>query len=147
MIEPRLVLFDGNAIVHRAFHAFEKTRTLTSSSGEIVSAVYGFAQMLMKAITELKPTHWAIAFDRAAPTFRHKMFDEYKAQRPKTPDELVGQLGRVRQLVDAFHIPVFELDGYEADDVLGTLSRQAFEKKHRDRNSHRRCGHDAACLL
>ena len=127
MSEPRLVLFDGNAIVHRAFHAFEKTRTLTSSSGEIVSAVYGFAQMLMKAITELKPTHWAIAFDRAAPTFRHKMFDEYKAQRPKTPDELVGQFGRVRQLVDAFHIPVFELDGYEADDVLGTLSRQAYE--------------------
>jgi DNA polymerase-1 len=128
MTEPRLVLFDGNAIVHRAFHAFEKTRTLTSRTGEIVSAVFGFAQMLIKATTDLKPTHWAIAFDKAAPTFRHLMFDEYKAQRPKTPDELVGQLGRVRQLVDAFHIPVFEIDGFEADDVLGTLSCQASEQ-------------------
>ncbi len=84
--------------------------------------------MLLKVINELKPTHYAIAFDRAAPTFRHKMFDEYKAQRPETPQELVNQLGRVRQLVEAFHIPIFEIDGYEADDVLGTLSRQASEQ-------------------
>jgi DNA polymerase-1 len=123
-----LVLFDGNAIMHRAFHAFQNTKALTSKSGEIVSAVYGFALMLLKAINELKPTHYAIAFDKAAPTFRHQMFDQYKAQRPKTPEELVNQLGRVRQLVEAFHIPIFELDDYEADDVLGTLSRQASEQ-------------------
>jgi DNA polymerase-1 len=123
-----LVLFDGNAIVHRAFHAFQNTKALTSKSGEIVSAVYGFALMLLKVINELKPTHYAIAFDKAAPTFRHQMFDQYKAQRPKTPEELVNQLGRVRQLVEAFHIPIFELDDYEADDVLGTLSRQASEQ-------------------
>jgi DNA polymerase-1 len=129
MKKPRLVLFDGNAIVHRAFHAFETTKPLTvSKTGEVISAVYGFALMLLKALNELKPTHYAIAFDRAAPTFRHKLFDEYKAQRPKTPDELVGQLGRVRQLVEAFHIPVYELDGYEADDVLGTLSQQASQQ-------------------
>jgi len=128
MNQPRLVLFDGNAIVHRAFHAFQNTKALTSKSGEIVSAVYGFALMLLKAINELKPTHYAIAFDKAAPTFRHQMFDQYKAQRPKTPEELVNQLGRVRQLVEAFHIPIFELDDYEADDVLGTLSRQASEQ-------------------
>jgi len=129
MKKPLLVLFDGNAVVHRAFHAFGTTTTLTvPKTGEIVSAVYGFAQMLLKAINELKPTCYAIAFDRAAPTFRHQMFDQYKAQRPKTPDELVGQLGRVRQLVEALHIPIFELDGYEADDVLGTLSRQASEQ-------------------
>ncbi|MEE8598964.1 MAG: DNA polymerase I, partial [Dehalococcoidales bacterium] len=72
--------------------------------------------------------HYAIAFDTKAPTFRHQMFDQYKAHRPPTPDELVNQLGRVRQLVTAFHIPIFELDGYEADDVLGTLSHQASQQ-------------------
>ncbi len=128
MTEPRLVLFDGNGIIHRAFHAFEKSRTLTSKTGEIVSAVYGFASMLLKAVTELQPTHWAVAFDKAAPTFRHEMFDEYKANRPKTPDDLLNQFGRVRQLVAAFHIPIFELDGFEADDVLGTLSCQASQQ-------------------
>ncbi len=124
----RLVLFDGNAIVHRAFHAFEHATALTSKDGEIVSAVYGFSLMLLKAVTDLKPTYWAIAFDKAAPTFRHIMFDQYKAHRPRTPDELVNQLGRVRQLVDAFHLPVFELEGFEADDLLGTLARQASEE-------------------
>ncbi|MDD4876687.1 MAG: DNA polymerase I, partial [Dehalococcoidales bacterium] len=76
-------------------------------------------------INELKPTQCAIAFDKKGPTFRHKMFDQYKAQRPSTPDELVKQFGRVRQLVKAFNIPIFELDGYEADDILGSLSQQA----------------------
>ena len=129
MKKPLLVLFDGTNIVHRAFHAFENTRPLTiSKTGEVISTVYGFAQMLLKAIKELKPTHYAIAFDTAAPTFRHQMFDQYKAQRPPTPDELVNQLGRVRQLVEAFRIPTFELDGYEADDVLGTLSQQASQQ-------------------
>ena len=123
MKKPLLVLFDGNALVHRAFHALPPLTV--SKTGEMVSAVYGFALMLLKAINELKPTHYAIAFDKAAPTFRHQMFDQYKAQRPPTPDELVNQLGRVRQLVEAFHIPIFELDDYEADDVLGTLSHQA----------------------
>ncbi|MFH1169408.1 MAG: DNA polymerase I, partial [Chloroflexota bacterium] len=73
-------------------------------------------------------THYAIAFDMKAPTFRHKLFEEYKAQRPKTPEELVNQIGRVRELVKAFCIPIFELEGYEADDILGTLSRQASEQ-------------------
>jgi DNA polymerase-1 len=123
MKKPLLVLFDGNALIHRAFHALPPLTV--SKTGETVSAVYGFALMLLKVINELKPTHYAIAFDKAAPTFRHQLFDQYKAQRPPTPDELVNQLGRVRQLVEAFHIPIFELDGYEADDVLGTLSQQA----------------------
>jgi len=126
MKKPRLVLFDGNALVHRAFHALPPLTV--GKTGEMVSAVYGFALMLLKTISELKPTHYAIAFDKAAPTFRHQMFDQYKAQRPPTPDELVNQLGRVRQLVEAFNIPIFELDGYEADDALGTLSRQASEQ-------------------
>jgi len=126
MKKPLLVLFDGNALVHRAFHALPSLTV--SKTGEVVSAVYGFALMLLKVINELKPSQCAVAFDTKAPTFRHQMFDQYKAQRPKTPDELVNQLGRVRQLVEDFGIPIFELDGYEADDVLGTLSHQASQQ-------------------
>ncbi len=126
MKKPLLVLFDGNALVHRAFHAFEATKPLTiSKTGEVVSAVYGFALILLKTISELKPTHCAIAFDTKAPTFRHQFFDQYKAHRPPTPDELANQLGRVKQLVAAFPIPIVELDGYEADDILGALSHQS----------------------
>jgi DNA polymerase-1 len=134
MAKPLLVLFDGNAIVHRAYHAFGATKyrqampLTVSKTGEVVSAVYGFALMLLKVLNELKPTHFAIAFDKAGPTFRHDMFDDYKANRPATPDELINQFGRVKQVVQAFHIPLFELDKYEADDVLGTLSKQAAEK-------------------
>lgn len=120
------MLFDGNAIIHRAFHALPPLTV--RKTGELVSAVYGFAQMLVKAINDLQPTHYAIAFDKAGPTFRHQMFEEYKANRPRTPDELVDQFDRVRQLVEAFHMPIYEIDGYEADDVLGTLSHQASEQ-------------------
>lgn len=126
MKKPRLVLFDGNALVHRAFHALPPLTV--SKTGEMVNAVYGFALMLLKAINELEPSHCAVAFDMKVPTFRHQLFDRYKAQRPAAPDELVNQLGRVRELVRAFNIPVFELEGYEADDILGTLSRQASEQ-------------------
>jgi len=126
MKKPLLVLFDGNAIIHRAFHALPPLTV--SKTGETIGAVYGFVSMLLKTINELKPTHYAIAFDRPAPTFRHKLFDQYKAQRPKTPDELVDQMRRVKQVVETFHIPIFELDDYEADDVLGTLSHQASEQ-------------------
>ncbi|MFC2044859.1 DNA polymerase I [Chloroflexota bacterium] len=128
MRKSLLVLFDGNAVIHRAFHAFERKPLTLSKTGEVVSAVYGFALMLLKAINELKPTHYAIAFDKKGLTFRHQLFEQYKAHRPPTPNELVNQLGWVRKLVEAFGIPVFELDGYEADDVLGSLSRQAGEQ-------------------
>ena len=90
MEKPLLVLFDGNALLHRAFHALPPL-TLRKS-GEMVGAVYGFAQMLLKVINELKPSHYAIAFDMKGPTFRHKLFDQYKIHRPATPEELVGQL-------------------------------------------------------
>jgi len=121
-----LLLFDGNALVHRAFHALPP---LTQpKTGELVNAVYGFASTLLKVFADFKPTHWAVAFDRPTPTFRHEMFEEYKAQRPATPEELKSQIKKVHQLVEAFHIPVFEIDGFEADDVLGTLSQQADEQ-------------------
>ena len=124
--KPLLLLFDGNALVHRAFHALPP---LTQpKTGELVNAVYGFASTLLKVFANFKPTHWAVAFDRPAPTFRHEMFEEYKAQRPSTPEELKGQIRKVHQLVEAFRIPFFEIDGFEADDVLGTLSKQADEQ-------------------
>ncbi len=121
-----LLLIDGNSLLHRAYHVLPPLTI--RKSGEVVGAVYGFASMLLKAISELKPSHWAIAFDKKGPTFRHQLYEQYKAHRPATPEELVGQLGRVRQLVEAFNLPIFELDGYEADDVLGSLSQQATGK-------------------
>ncbi len=126
-----LLLFDGNAIVHRAYHAFGATRyrqatpLTVSKTGEVVSAVYGFALMLLKVLNDLQPVYCAVAFDKKGPTFRHKMFDQYKATRPPTPDDLVNQIGRVKELVEAFGMPVYEVDNYEADDILGTLGEQA----------------------
>ena len=121
--KPLLLLFDGNALVHRAFHAIPPL-TITKT-GEPVNAVYGFVLMLLKVLNDLRPTHYAVAFDYPAPTFRHLEFREYKAQRPPTPEELRGQFRRVRELVDAFGIPAYEVEGYEADDILGTICRQA----------------------
>jgi len=125
--KPLLLLIDGNALLHRAYHVIPPLTI--SKTGEMIGAVYGFASMLLKAIGELKPTHFAIAFDKKGPTFRHQLYEQYKAHRPETPQELVGQLGWVRQLVEAFNLPIFELDDYEADDVLGSLSRQAGEQE------------------
>ncbi len=118
-----LLLFDGNALVHRAFHALPPL-TL-SGTGEMINAVRGFASTLLKLWNDVKPSHWGIAFDLPEPTFRHKKFADYKKQRPATPAELVSQIKRVHQVTDAFHIPSFEVPGFEADDILGTLSRQA----------------------
>jgi DNA polymerase-1 len=131
MARQLLVLFDGNAIVHRAYHAFQGTKyrrgtTLTvSNTGEVVSAVYGFVLMLLKVLNEQQPTHYAIAFDKRGPTFRHHLFEDYKANRPATPDDLISQIARVKDLVSVIRIPVFEIDSFEADDVLGALSQQA----------------------
>jgi DNA polymerase-1 len=124
--KPLLLLFDGNAIVHRAYHALPPLTI--SKTGEMVNAVRGFASTLMKVIREVRPVYWGIAFDRPVPTFRHEKFAAYKEHRPRTPDELVSQIVRVHQVSEAFRIPVFEVDGYEADDVLGTLSRQASDQ-------------------
>lgn len=93
----------------------------------MVNAVYGFANTLFKVVSAQKPSHWAIAFDFPAPTFRHALYDQYKAQRPPTPEELKSQIRRVHELADALGIPSFELEGYEADDILATLSLQARE--------------------
>lgn len=117
-----LMLIDGHALIHRAFHAVPP---LTTSSGEITNAVFGFANILLKEIAELDPTHIVMAFDRPVPTFRHKAYEGYKATRARTPEPLVSQFARVRQVAEAMNIPIYEVDGFEADDVLGTLAAQA----------------------
>lgn len=118
----KFILIDGNSLLHRAFHALP---TMTTSTGQHTNAVYGFATMLMRLLDTEKPTHFALAFDKAAPTFRHIAYEAYKAHRPKMPDELRSQIPLVRELVEAFNIPVCELEGYEADDVIGTLACQS----------------------
>ena len=122
-----LILIDGNALVHRSFHAIQQPLTV-SSTGEDVRAVYGFTNALLRTISEWEPTHVVVTFDLPTPTFRHDLFDEYKAHRPPTPPELRPQFDRVRDVVRAFEIPIFELGGFEADDLLGTLCSQAETK-------------------
>ncbi|MCL2149397.1 MAG: DNA polymerase I [Dehalococcoidia bacterium] len=124
-IASRLLLVDGNNLVHRAYHALPPLTV--RRTGEVVNAVYGFASMLLKVLAEQKPTHCAVAFDMKGPTFRHLMYNAYKAQRPHMAEDLVPQMARVRDLVTQFNIPIFEADGYEADDVLGTLAHQAVQ--------------------
>ena len=118
-----LVLIDGHSIVHRAFHAVPKE--FSSDSGEPTNAVFGFTSTLLHVIDRLKPKYIAVAFDPPGPTFRHEQYTAYKATRAKTDPMLHQQMDRVRQVVETFNIPIFAVPGYEADDVLGTLSQQA----------------------
>jgi len=119
-----LVLVDGNAILHRAYHALP---ALTTRNGELVNAVYGFSLMLFKIFSDLHPQYLAVAFDTAAPNFRHSEFVGYKANRPRMDSELAGQIEKVHELVRAFNIPIVELDGYEADDVIATLAKRKMQ--------------------
>lgn len=124
--KPLFLLMDGHALVHRAFHALPPLTV--NKTGEPIGAVYGFTSALLKVLDEINPTHCAIVFDRPTPTFRHLQYEEYKAHRASTPDDLRIQFKRIRELVSVFGIPAYEMDGYEGDDVLGTLSRQASEQ-------------------
>lgn len=118
----KLILIDGNAIMHRAYHALPP---LSTKKGELVNAVYGFASTMLSVIENLKPDYIAASFDLAGPTFRHEEYKEYKATRTKAPDEFYRQIPRVKEFVKDFNIPIFEKEGYEADDVIGTLTKQA----------------------
>ncbi len=118
----RLVLIDGNSLVYRAFYALPP---LTNAEGEATGAVYGFATMLFKILEEERPAMMAVAFDLPAPTFRHEQYAEYKAGRKETPDGLRSQLAVVRELLAAMHIPAYDAQGFEADDIIGTLARKA----------------------
>src|SRR4030042_2154895 len=117
----KVALVDGHAVFHRAYHAMPP---LTTSKGELVNAVFGFTSMLLRAIADIKPDYIVVTFDSAQPTFRHQEYTGYKAQRVSAPDELHEQLPRAKEVVETLNIPIFELAGYEADDIIGTLVHQ-----------------------
>lgn len=115
----KLVLIDGNAIMHRAFHALPP---LTTPKKEPIGAVYGFLTMLLRVIEDLKPTHLAVCFDRKEPTFRKSLSQDYQAHRPEMDQGLIPQFPKIRQVLNAMNIPVCDQAGYEADDLIGTIS-------------------------
>ncbi|MDM5156760.1 DNA polymerase I [Bacillus sp. DX1.1] len=124
-MEKKVVLVDGNNIAYRAFFALP---LLNNDKGIHTNAIYGFTMMLMRILEEEKPTHMLVAFDAGKTTFRHKTFSDYKGGRQKTPPELSEQFPFIRELLDAFHVPRYELENYEADDIMGTLATEASEQ-------------------
>ena len=127
-LDKRLIIIDGNSIINRAFYALPE---MTSKEGLKTNAIYGFTTMLFKIIDTYQPTHISVAFDRKAPTFRHLEFKEYKAGRKKMPDELREQFEPLKELLDKFNIHRLELDGYEADDIIGTVSKLGEENDYK----------------
>jgi len=121
----RIVLVDSSALIHRAFHALPPLQTKT---GELVNAVYGFTATLLKVLADLKPTYIAATFDSREKTFRHQEYAEYKATRLAAPPEIYEQIPRTKEVLEAFSIPIFEVEGFEADDLIATLTKQAQEK-------------------
>lgn len=119
MQRKRLVLIDANSLIYRAYHALPP---LTTKKAEPVNAVYGFLLVFLKAIREFQPDFIAACFDSPGPTFRHKKFKEYKAKRPPIPKDLVSQIPKVKEVLSAFGVPIFEKKGFEADDLIGTIS-------------------------
>lgn len=123
MSKKRLLLVDGNALLYRAYHAFPKE--LTTSTGETIGAVYGFTRILLSTLKTLKPTSVAVCFDLKGPTFRHKQFEAYKGTRQKMPDDLASQIARTHEIVEKLEFPIYTAEGFEADDVIGTIAGQA----------------------
>jgi len=124
VMSARLLLIDGHSMAYRAFYALP-AENFTTATGQHTNAVYGFATMMISLIKEEKPTHIAVAFDVSRKTFRTEIFPEYKATRSATPDEFRSQMSFLHDLVAAFNISQFEREGFEADDILATLSTQA----------------------
>jgi len=124
--KKKLVLVDGQGLLYRSFYALPQ---LTTSYGQIVNAVYGFTMILMKILDEEKPDYILIAFDTPKPTFRHKEYEEYKAHRKKMPDELICQIPLIKKIIENYRISTCSIEGYEADDILGTITKEA-EKRN-----------------
>jgi DNA polymerase I len=118
----RLMLLDGFGLVYRGYYALPP---LTTSKGELVNGVFGFCSIVLRGIADLRPDYVAVAFDLSGPTFRHEQYADYKATRTRMPDDLAAQFPKVREVVKALRIPVYELAGFEADDAIGTLTLQA----------------------
>src|SRR5918993_6125075 len=117
----RLMLLDGFGLVYRGYYALPP---LTTSKGELVNGVFGFCSIVLRGFADLKPDYVAVAFDLSGPTFRHEQYAEYKATRTRMPDDLAAQFPKVREVVKALRIPVYEMPGYEADDVIGTITQK-----------------------
>ena len=132
-MDKTLVIIDGNSIINRAFYALPE---MSNKEGLKTNAIYGFTNMLLKIIDTYNPTHISVAFDRKAPTFRHIEFKEYKAGRKKMPDELREQFEPLKNLLDKFNIHRLEIDGYEADDIIGTVSKIADLNIYINENEH-----------
>ena len=124
--KKRFIIVDGNAIIHRAYHAIPP---LTGKDGVMVNAVYGFASMLLKILSDIKPEFLAVTFDVAGGTFRDAISDTYKATRVRADQELYDQIPLIYEVVRAFNIPIFTKEGYEADDVIGTLVKKTLDEK------------------
>lgn len=122
-VKKRFVVIDGHHLIHRAFYAIQNP--LKTSSGEQTNAIYGFASMLLNIIEVETPDYIAMTFDEKAPTFRHDMLEDYKGTRKKAPDELYAQIPRIREMVRQFNMPIYSKEGYEADDMMGTLAQEA----------------------
>ncbi|MEA3295756.1 MAG: 5'-3' exonuclease H3TH domain-containing protein [Patescibacteria group bacterium] len=121
-----LIIIDSNALIHRAFHALPE---LTTKKGEKVNAIYGFLLIFFRAARELKPDCVVATFDRIEPTFRHKRFKDYKAKRKKAPQDLYDQIPKIKNILRALNIPIFEKAGFEADDLIGTIAKKAKEQE------------------
>jgi DNA polymerase-1 len=128
ILEKTLVIIDGNSIINRAFYAIPD---LTNKQGLHTNAIYGFTTMLFKIIDTYNPTHISVAFDKKAPTFRHLEYKDYKAGRKKMPDELKQQMEPLKLLLDKFNINRLEIEGYEADDIIGTVSLKAEQEGYK----------------
>lgn len=124
----KLLLIDGNAMLHRAYHAMPDL----TKNGQPVNAVYGFFSMLINVMADQKPSHVAVCFDRSKPTIRQTMYAGYHAHRPPMADGLSGQIGMVDQLLETMKTPIFALDGYEGDDLIGTLATKAAHEEGMD---------------
>lgn len=122
----KFLVIDGSSLMYRAYYALPM---LTTSEGLHTNALYGFTMMLIKLIEEEKPDYIAIAFDKKAPTFRHKEYQDYKATRQAMPKELAEQVDLLKEIIEGFNIKILELEGYEADDIIGTISKLAEEKE------------------
>ncbi len=122
MAQRIFLLIDGHALIYRSYFAFPKQ--LTDPNGRIINAVYGFTRSVLKAIREYDPEYTAVAFDHKGPSFRKEEYDLYKANRPEMPEQLQPQIPIIRDVVQALNIPQFEIEGYEADDIIGTISKK-----------------------
>jgi DNA polymerase I len=117
----KFVIVDGHALIYRGYYALPP---LTTQKGELVNAVFGFTSVLLNMLTKLKPDYLAVTFDLKGPTFRHEAYEDYKATRAETPDDLIIQVPRIKQIVEAFQAPIFEKEGFEADDMIATIARK-----------------------